>query len=77
MLFILTGDVRIGKRRWLCGLADGLEKAGLPVCGVIAPGRWRKSLGAEADGNGFEKLGIDNLLLLQREIIPSAAAFAA
>lgn len=70
MLFILTGDVRIGKSRWLCGLADDLENAGLPVCGVIAPGRWRESSGTEADGNGFEKLGIDNLLLPQRELIP-------
>ena len=60
MLFLLTGDVQIGKTRWLERLAAELAAEGVTVAGVVAPGVWR------ADGAGsFEKLGIDNVLLPQ------------
>ena len=61
MLFLLTGDVQIGKTRWLEGLVGQIEEAGVPVAGVLAPGVWR-----EQGSGGFEKLGIDNLLLPER-----------
>lgn len=67
MLFLLTGDVQIGKTRWLERLAAELAAEGVTVAGVVAPGVWR------ADGAGsFEKLGIDNVLLPQGERVPFA-----
>ncbi|WP_080798546.1 P-loop NTPase family protein [Arabiibacter massiliensis] len=57
MLFLLTGDVQVGKTRWLEGLAAELAEAGVEVAGVLAPGVWR-----EGEGR-LEKLGIDNVLL--------------
>ena len=56
MLFILTGDIRTGKTTWLEARVRELEAAGVPVCGVLAPGVWR-------DG---EKVGIENALLPSR-----------
>ena len=41
MLFLLTGDVQIGKTRWLERLAAELAGDGVPVAGVLAPGVWR------------------------------------
>lgn len=41
MLYIVTGDVQIGKTRWL---AEGVQRAcdcGISVYGVTAPGVWR------------------------------------
>lgn len=70
MLFILTGDVQIGKTRWLQKLASELAADGVPCAGVIAPGRWVPS--ENGDENGFEKLGIDNVLLPQNERIAFA-----
>lgn len=70
MLFLLTGDVQIGKTRWLCAQCEELAGAGVPVAGVVAPGVWRARAAGEPggrhgfDGAGrFEKLGIDNVLL--------------
>ena len=63
MLFLLTGDVQIGKTRWLEHLVDELSDAGVPCYGVIAPGIWVESSSAHANEQGFEKLGIDNRLL--------------
>ena len=63
MLFFLTGDVQIGKTRWLQRLVDDVVAAGVPVAGVLAPGDWVPAAGDRADGNGFEKRGIDNVLL--------------
>ena len=63
MLFLLTGDVQIGKTRWLEGLIAALADVGVGAAGVVAPGQWVPSTGPEADANGYEKLGIDNLLL--------------
>lgn len=76
MLFILTGDVQIGKTRWLEGACGDLAAAGVNVAGVIAPGQWIPRPEGQAggkhglDGAGrFEKLGIDNVLLPQGERI--------
>ncbi len=66
MLFFLTGDIQIGKTRWLMRLVDKLEQRGVAPCGVIAPGIWVPK------GDSFEKLGIDNLLLPERRTVPFA-----
>lgn len=63
MLYILTGAIQIGKTRWLCALADALQSEAVPVAGVVAPGVWVPSDGPHANKDGFEKLGIDNVLL--------------
>ena len=72
MLFLLTGEVQTGKTRWLEGLAAELAERGVPVAGVLAPGQWVPSAGERADGNGYEKLGIDNVLLPGGRRIPFA-----
>lgn len=63
MLFLLTGEVQIGKTRWLESLVGELAERGVPCAGVLAPGQWVPSAGERADANGYEKLGIDNVLL--------------
>lgn len=70
MLFILTGDIQIGKTRWLESTCQKLAADGIPCAGVVAPGVWVPS--EHGDANGFEKLGIDNLLLPQGECITFA-----
>lgn len=72
MLFLLTGEVQIGKTRWLESLVAELAERGVPCAGVLAPGQWVPSESEHADGNGFEKLGIDNVLLPGGERIPFA-----
>lgn len=72
MLFLLTGEVQIGKTRWLESLVAELAERGVPCAGVLAPGQWVPSTGPHADANGFEKLGIDNVLLPGGERIPFA-----
>ena len=72
MLFLLTGEVQIGKTRWLESLVAELGAFGVPCAGVLAPGQWVPSTGPHADANGFEKLGIDNVLLPGGERIPFA-----
>ena len=72
MLFFLTGDVQIGKTRWLQQLVDVVVAAGVAVAGVLAPGDWVPAAGDRADGNGFEKRGIDNVLLPSGERLPFA-----
>ncbi len=72
MLFLLTGEVQIGKTRWLESLVTELAAFGVPCAGVLAPGQWVPSMGPRADANGFEKLGIDNVLLPGGERIPFA-----
>lgn len=83
MLFILTGNVQTGKTRWLEGLVSRLECDGVACFGVLAPGIWReRAAGGPAGGSApedgvlpgrrFEKLGIENLLLPQRERVPFA-----
>ena len=79
MLFLLTGDVQIGKTRWLEDLCASLQAAGTCVAGVVAPGQWVPRPEGQPggkhgfDGAGrFEKLGIDNVLLPQGEHIEFA-----
>lgn len=79
MLFLLTGDVQIGKTRWLENLCASLQAADTCVAGVVAPGQWvprpeRQPGGKHGfDGAGrFEKLGIDNVLLPQGKRIEFA-----
>lgn len=54
MLFLLTGDVQIGKTRWLEQLCDDLSARGVLVAGVLAPGVWQPCASdvkrREADG---------------------------
>lgn len=64
VLYILTGDVQIGKTRWLQALVRDLEVRGAVCDGVIAPGVWR-----EDEAGGFDKLGIDNELLPTHEVV--------
>ncbi|MFR1166965.1 MAG: hypothetical protein ACLSDQ_04740 [Adlercreutzia equolifaciens] len=54
MLFLLTGEVQIGKTRWLESLVTELADRGVPCAGVLAPGQWVPSEGEHADANGFE-----------------------
>lgn len=79
MLFLLTGDVQIGKTRWLENLCASLQTAGTCVVGVVAPGQWVPRPEGQPggkhgfDGAGrFEKLGIDNVLLPQGKRIEFA-----
>lgn len=79
MLFLLTGDVQIGKTRWLEDLCASLQAAGTCVAGVVAPGQWAPRPEGQPggkhgfDGAGrFEKLGIDNVLLPQSKRIEFA-----
>ena len=79
VLFLLTGDVQIGKTRWLENLCASLQTAGTCVAGVVAPGQWVPRPEGQPggkhgfDGAGrFEKLGIDNVLLPQGKRIEFA-----
>ena len=72
MLFVLTGNVQTGKTRWLERVIESLENRGTHFFGVLAPGVWadRRGMGRpgpNVDANGFEKLGIDNVLLPTHE----------
>lgn len=72
MLFILTGDVQIGKTRWLQRLAGELAERGVPTFGVIAPGRWVPKANPAPGEDPFDKLGIDNVLLPDGRTVPFA-----
>lgn len=72
MLFLLTGNVQIGKSRWLERCVDRLKACGIASYGVLAPGIWVTSEGPHANDQGFEKLGINNVLLPQKETVPFA-----
>ncbi len=63
MLFVLTGEVRIGKSRWLEALISQLHHQGVLAYGVLSPGIWIASESEHADANGFEKQGIQSVLL--------------
>ncbi len=75
MLFLLTGEVQIGKTRWLSQLCQTATNRGFIVSGVLAPGVWSTTEvpGVEAtesaDGVTRWKTGIDNVLLPQKERI--------
>lgn len=66
MLFILTGDIQTGKTRWLEESIGRLSACGVVCAGVLAPGDW------VASGEGFDKRGIDNVLLPEGRRIPFA-----
>lgn len=72
MLFTLTGNVQIGKSRWLERLADDLSHLGVTCYGVIAPDIWIESNANAANDQGYEKLGINNLLLPENVTVPFA-----
>ena len=77
MLFVLTGSIQTGKTRWLEAMVERMRCAGVEVFGVIAPGVWADRRHdtercEHVDENGFEKLGIDNVLLPSGERIPFA-----
>lgn len=81
MLFLLTGEVQIGKTRWLSALVEALAESGVRAWGVLSPGEWclrpEGKVGGEAErgrsGAGrYEKLGIDCVLLPEGERIPFA-----
>lgn len=67
MLYLLTGEVQTGKTRWLEALIARLAESGVAAYGVLAPGVW-----VPAEPSGFEKLGIDNVLLPEGRRIPFA-----
>ena len=79
MLFLLTGNVQIGKTRWLENLCASLQAAGTCVAGVVAPGQWVPRPEGQPGGKHgfdgarrFEKPGIDNVLLPQGKRIEFA-----
>ena len=72
MLFILTGNIQIGKSRWLECLADDLSRLDVTCYGVIAPGIWVESDTDAANDQGYEKIGISNILLPDNVTIPFA-----
>lgn len=58
MLFLLTGDVQIGKTRWLEDLCASLQAAGTCVAGVMAPGQWAPRPEGQPGGkHGFDGAG--------------------
>lgn len=72
MLFILTGDVQTGKTRWLSRLIEHLETKDVVSYGVLAPGIWNKITDPKTGETALDKLGIENVLLPQKERIPFA-----
>jgi nucleoside-triphosphatase THEP1 len=71
VLLILTGDIQIGKTRWLQRSIERLGQAGVVCEGVGAPGVWREHAG-ERGAVSYEKEGIDNVLLPEGERVPFA-----
>jgi hypothetical protein len=50
-LFLLTGNIQIGKSRWLEGVVADLAQRGTLCAGVLAPGVWRKRTASEFRAN--------------------------
>lgn len=72
MLLILTGDIQIGKTRWLQNSIARLEAAGVVVEGVVAPGVWRTT----AKGDAPEAAGASSdphVLTTQEPSTPEAS----
>jgi nucleoside-triphosphatase THEP1 len=64
MFYVLTGGIQTGKTRWLKRLIDDLQVCGVGCFGVISPGIWRTIPDRDGIGSvGYEKLGIESLLL--------------
>jgi nucleoside-triphosphatase THEP1 len=72
MLYVLTGAIQTGKTRWLEAMTRELEARGVSCAGVLSPGVWRKHPGVDGEATGFEKLGIEVVLLPQGERLPFA-----
>ena len=72
VLFLLTGEPQTGKTRWLMQLIGELETQSMRVEGVVAPGRWIDHGKNAQLKERYEKIGIDNLLLPEREVIAFA-----
>ncbi len=72
MLFVLTGNVQIGKTRWLQQLVGNLDAHDVPTFGVIAPGQWAPRQSPAPGEEPFDKLGIDNVLLPEGTMVPFA-----
>ena len=78
MLLILTGDIQIGKTRWLSARIEQLAQRGVAAYGVLSPGDWRLRPNGEVGGEAahgmagagrYEKFGINCVLLPQGERI--------
>lgn len=67
MLYVLTGNVQTGKSRWLEQHVGKLIADGIACYGVISAGIWVESDTERANDQGFEKLGIESILLPQWE----------
>ncbi|WP_165253906.1 hypothetical protein [Adlercreutzia sp. ZJ304] len=67
MLYILTGKVQAGKSRWLEERVKTLGAEGIECYGVISAGIWIRSDSEYANSQGFEKLGIESILLPKME----------
>lgn len=63
LLYILTGDIQIGKSRWLEKFVGDLSNEGVTSYGVISSGIWVESDSPHSNAQGFEKLGIKSILL--------------
>lgn len=81
MLFILTGQVQIGKTRWLERCTSDLARRGVGVFGMLSPGDWHLRPNGEVGGEKergrsgagrYEKRGIDCVLLPGGERFPFA-----
>ena len=59
MLYLLTGDIQLGKTRWLEARLEELARAGVAVHGVLSPGVWVPREPDDEDPRSFEKTGID------------------
>ncbi len=72
MLYVLSGQIQIGKTRWLEALIAELSAAGIKSYGVVAPGIWRELPRSSSEEPEREKLGINNLLLPNNKLISFA-----
>lgn len=75
VLFVLTGKIQIGKTRWIERLIRDLDDAGIPAYGVVAPGMWRSpraSASPQGGSGALEKVGINNVLLPERQRVTFA-----
>lgn len=62
MLYILTGDIQIGKTRWLMRLLGKATARMVTPYGVTSPGIWHRSEGQGQDPT-YEKVGIETVFL--------------
>ncbi len=79
MLFVLTGDVQIGKTRWLATLVRGLECEGVRCFGVLSPGDWRprpEGIRGGADAHGLAGVGEYEKFGIFVELLPGSERFS-